>query len=91
MSEPTQEELAEGHLFEFSMRSWGVSRVVGDPTYTQADWTIEPHPVQVRAWNLKGALAKAAELPLSAWFPDEDDGPIDTRLNQERVAGHRDG
>lgn len=69
---PTQEEMAEGHLFEFTWQSWGVSRVVGDPTYTQADWTLPPHPVRVRAWSLRDALAKVADLPLSAWFPEED-------------------
>lgn len=68
---PSQEELAEGHLFEFTWQSWGVTRVVGDPTYTQADWSLPQQPVRVRAWSLKEALLKAAELPLSVWFPDE--------------------
>lgn len=70
---PTQEEMAEGHLFEISIRSWGVSSVVGDPERTQADWTLPPHPVHVRAWSLKEALWQAVELPLEAWFPGGDD------------------
>lgn len=74
---PTQAELIEGHLFEISMRSWSVFTYMGSeedvPHRTQADWTLPPHPVFVRAWDLPAALRKAAELPLDAWFDREDE------------------
>lgn len=70
--EPSQSEMALGHLFEISMRSWGVGRVVGDPTWSQADWTLPPEPVYVRAHSLQSALLQASDLPLHVWFETEE-------------------
>lgn len=47
----------------------------------QGTWIVTATPVpfdnllpqEVRASSLREALAKAAELPLAAWFPTEDD------------------
>jgi hypothetical protein len=38
-----------------------------------ADWGSDLIPQEIRAYSLDEALQKARELPLSAWFPDEDE------------------
>jgi len=43
------------------------SRVVGDPTYYESDWEAEPWTLEVRAWSLKEAMAKAALHELADW------------------------
>jgi hypothetical protein len=72
-SETPQEELSEGHLFRFTVSSRGVGRVVGDPTWSEANWWSEPWTLEVRAFNLKDALLKAALAGMGAWDTGEKD------------------
>lgn len=62
-----------GHTFRVSVESRGSYAVVGVEGHTDADH-FEPLPgvVEVRAWNLNDALHRAAQRPLSAWFPTAD-------------------
>lgn len=61
-----------GHTFRISMSSRGSYSVVGEPGHRDAAEFDEPRTVEVRAWNLREALLQAIDLPLSAWFPEED-------------------
>ena len=61
-----------GHTFRLTARSRGSYTVAGDPRHTDApDFGPPMLAVEVRAWSLPQALRKAAELPLSAWVPDD--------------------
>ena len=67
-----------GHTFRFRFDIRGSSRVVGDLEYTDAPDFMGPvHEVQIRAWNLREALRKAADLPFAALMGNEvsDDAP----------------
>lgn len=71
----TDEGPEDGHTFRLAITLRPSSKVVGEKTHHDADG-FRPdglQPIEVRAWNLQDALLKAAELPLSAWFPEEDD------------------
>lgn len=66
----TTEPISQGHLFEFTWRSKGVSSYRPDPgrapeEYREADWWDDPVTVQVRAWSLSGALAKFMRIPFA--------------------------
>jgi hypothetical protein len=60
-----------GHTFRLTAASRGSYAVSGIPGHTDAEWMPEdvaaPFAIEVRAWNLSDALAKAARLPLGAW------------------------
>jgi len=58
-----------GHLFRIIVTGRMTSRVVGDPTYYESDWEAEPWTLEVRAWSLKEAMAKAALHELADWTP----------------------
>lgn len=66
-----------GHTFRLTATSRGSYGVVGVEGHTDAEWMPEdlvtPFRIEVRAWNQRDALCKAASLPLSAWRePGED-------------------
>lgn len=68
MSEAPNAELAgtpeDGHTFRLRFDIRGSSKVVGDPCHTDAPDFVGPtHEIQVRAWSLRVALRKAADLP----------------------------
>lgn len=70
-----------GHTFRVSVECRGSSSVVGVEGHTDAeDFEPLPRAVEVRAWNLTDALSRAANRPLSDWFPDED--PSDNAPSQ---------
>lgn len=53
-----------GHTFRFRFDIRPSSKVVGDPECTDAPDFMGPvSEIQVRAWNLRDALRKAADLP----------------------------
>jgi hypothetical protein len=60
-----------GHTFRLTATSRGSYGIVGVEGHTDAEWMpsdVEaPFRIEVRAWNLRDALKKAASLPLSAW------------------------
>lgn len=63
-----------GHEWTFVVTSRGHSSGAGDdPTHSDANYTDTYEPVTVRAHNLQAALLRAAAMPLSAWFPEEDE------------------
>lgn len=59
---------ADGHTFEISIRSRGSIGRRGD-----ADYWSEWRAVQVRAWNQRDALHRAAQAPLVAWYPEDEE------------------
>jgi hypothetical protein len=61
----------DGHTFRFTMASRTSANVEGEPK-SDSGWWGDPSRVEVRAWNLRDALAKAQALPLSAWVPADD-------------------
>lgn len=67
-----------GHTWRISVELRGSSIVKGDEHHHDAP-TFKPlqRSVDVRAWSLSAAFARAAALPLSSWFDedDEDDEP----------------
>lgn len=63
----------DGHTFTIAVSLRGSGRVVGDPHDTDSTHFDDMVAVSVRAWNLRDALLKAAELPLRDFFPTEDD------------------
>ena len=66
----------DGHTFRIRYDSRASSKVVGDPEYTDAPDFMGPvHEVQVRAWDLRSALRKAAELPFGELVGTEVDEP----------------
>lgn len=73
MSSAEQDEGPEaGHTFRFRFDIRGSSKVVGDPEYTDAPDFMGPvHEIQVRAWNLRDALRKAADLPFAVLMGTE--------------------
>ena len=61
----SEESPDKGHTFRIVFESRG-SFKVGDSDYIQeADWFGPPHQIEVRAWNLRDALLKAAMLPFN--------------------------
>lgn len=59
-----------GHRFTFTVTSQGAYGIVdGHETkdYKDSDWCSPPWTITVRAWSLRAALRKAADLPLTAW------------------------
>jgi hypothetical protein len=69
-----QPEADRGHTFRITFSSRGSYTVTGDEHHTDAPHFDEPsRTVEVRAWNLREALAKAACLPLSDWFDEDQD------------------
>lgn len=56
----------EGHTFRFEWSVRGSSRVVGESEYKDSNYFSEPSVFEVRAWSVREALAKAAELSFSA-------------------------
>lgn len=67
-------EADHGHTWRITFSSRGSYTVTGDEHHTDAPHFDEPsRTVEVRAWNLRDALAKASVLPLEAWFPEEED------------------
>ena len=63
----------DGHTFEISVRLRGSYGVVGEPDSTDAEDFSPLKTVEVRAWNLREAFRKAADLPLADFFPPEPD------------------
>jgi len=63
----TQEEMAKGHLWRFTVHSKTVFGVLG-AEYRECDWWGPPIQVDVRAPSLPAALRIAADLPLSDWL-----------------------
>jgi hypothetical protein len=61
-----------GHLWTIDVTCVGHYSVTGDPEHRDAPDAHRHHPVQVRAHDLRSALRKAAALPLSEWFDDEE-------------------
>lgn len=75
--EPRPEQVMgpdDGHTFRLTVSSRGSYSVVGDEHPTDALDFGTPWAMDVRAWNLPAALAKAAEKPLDAWDRGEVDG-----------------
>lgn len=65
----------EGHTFRISYESRGSYSVVGDEHHTDApDFDGIVHTVEVRAWNLRDALKKAADLPFNVLIGEVDAG-----------------
>lgn len=71
----------DGHTFRVRVESRGSYAVAGVEGHADAgDFEQLLVVVEVRAWNLRDALSRAAHHPLSTWFPDEDeDGTHDER------------
>lgn len=65
-------EADEGHTFEFTVRLRGSSKVTGEEHHEDAPQFDTLEVQTVRAWSLPAAIKKLQELPLGAWFPDED-------------------
>jgi hypothetical protein len=66
----------DGHTFEISYRSRGSYRVVGDEQHHDAPGYSGPtHRVEVRAWNLRDALRRAAELPFDELMGEQAEVP----------------
>lgn len=64
----------QGHTFRISHESRGSHKVVGDEHYTDEPEFVGPvHTVEVRAWNLRAALHKAAELPFNVLMGEPSD------------------
>lgn len=62
----------DGHTFRITFDSRGSYSVVGDEHHTDApDFHGVPHVVEVRAWNLRDALRKAANLPFDVLMGTE--------------------
>lgn len=62
----TMTEADEGHTFRISYESRMSSTVTGDEHHRDApDFDGIVHTVEVRAWNLRDALKKAADLPFN--------------------------
>lgn len=76
-TEPSQEEMARGHLWQLSVTCRGVSQVTGDPTYHQANDDYLVNRVQVRAHSLPAAMRAAAEVPLWQWRTEDVDSEIE--------------
>lgn len=66
-----QDDPEAGHTFRLTAASRGSYGVVGVEGHTDAEWMPEdvaaPFVIEVRAWSLRAAMAKAAQLPLSSW------------------------
>ena len=63
-----------GHTWRISIEERGSSKVTGDEHHSDAsEFNPLPTSVEVRAWNLSDALAQAAALPFSDWFPERED------------------
>jgi hypothetical protein len=66
----------DGHTFEISYRSRGSYTVTGDPEHRDApDFDGFVHRVEVRAWNLRDALRRAAELPFDVLMGEQSEVP----------------
>lgn len=72
MSETPQEELAQGHLFRFTVSCKGVGTVVGDPHIRESNYWSDPWTLEVRGHSLKEALEKAIDLGMGAWDMGEE-------------------
>lgn len=71
---PADHDPDNGHTFRISVDSRGSYMVVGDEHHSDAgDFHGIPHVLEIRAWDLPAALAKAAALPLSAWHREGDE------------------
>lgn len=55
----------DGHTFRITMSSRGSYDVVGDPHHSDSPVFGPETSVDVRAWNLRDALHRAAEMPLA--------------------------
>jgi hypothetical protein len=78
----------DGHTFEISVRVRSSSSVVGDLHHTDAPDFDGPTMIQqVRAWSLRAALERAVELPLGAWFPEDQAEP---RAPRRLISVHAD-
>ena len=62
-----------GHQFTIRVSIVGHSGISGEgpESHIDANYADELQPVTVRASNLREALLKATELPLSAWLDEE--------------------
>lgn len=62
----------DGHTFRITFTSRGSYKVVGDEHHHDApDFDEFAHSVDVRAWNLRDALHKAADLPFDVLMGNE--------------------
>lgn len=58
-----KEDPSQGHTFLITYQSKGSYKVIGDTDYTdEKEHTGPAHFCEVRAWNLRDALIKAAHL-----------------------------
>lgn len=65
----------DGHTFRITFDSRGSSKVRGEREYTDAPaYSGYERTIEVRAWNLRDALMKAAVMPLDRWFQEESSG-----------------
>jgi len=71
--DPVEVEADAGHTWRIAVELRGSSSVVGDEHHRDAPTFDRLEVVEVRAWNLRAALAAAAALPLSAYFPEDDE------------------
>jgi hypothetical protein len=71
----------DGHTFRIRYDSRASSKVTGDPEHTDASDFMGPvKEVQVRAWDLRTALRKAADLPFGELMATEVTDEVDPRL-----------
>lgn len=60
-----------GHLFRFTFTSRGSHRTVGEEGYSESDWWGPEVTFEVRAWSLRAALLKAADMPFPILMGEE--------------------
>lgn len=71
--EPAAGGPADGHRFRITVASAGSYSVEGVPGHTDSHRFDGHRTVEVRAWSLRAALAKAWDLPITVWFRSELD------------------
>lgn len=97
-----EEGPAAGHTFRITVLCRGAYGITGDPKrYDEKEFDDGfMLPVEVRAWSLKQALLKAADLPFGTWFPEEvmdifelpaDVAERERRVEQAIHSGEMDG
>jgi hypothetical protein len=64
----------DGHAWRIAISDRGSYGIAGreDEGHHFSGRYSPESTVVVQAWNLPDALRKAAELPLAAWFPEEE-------------------
>lgn len=62
-----------GHTFRFTFASRGAHKVVDEEHYSDSDWWGPELTFEVRAWSLRAALLKAADMPFAYLMGEGDD------------------